>query len=180
MAVQRAAHSQFHLDDDVIAIAILRFECNSIASLSMEPGRGSSLLAAAPFTSSIKFLDSSDNNDDFQTMMMMMPIGHDSHRSLSSSSSFRVLISFYEFTFRELDHKSVARTAERKLISTNETDGSQRANKFTWQVKNHRHTSLRQHQPEVNWILSRRGPENPFAQLRLASRPNTFQAFLLR
>lgn len=33
---------------------------------------------------------------------------------------------------------------------------TRRANKFTWQVKNHRHTSPRQRQPEVNLILSSR------------------------
>lgn len=70
--------------------------------------------------------DSSDNNDDFQTMMMvMMPDGHGSYRSLLimlvlAVRRSGVLISFYEFTFRELDHKSVARSTDRRVTAEEE------------------------------------------------------------
>lgn len=66
-------------------------------------------------------------------MMVMMPDGHGSYRSLLimlvlAVRRSGVLISFYEFTFRELDHKSVAGSTDelqqrRKLISTNALQG---------------------------------------------------------
>lgn len=58
-------------------------------------------------------------------MMVMMPDGHGSYRLLLIMLDLAVrrsgvLISFYEFTFRELDHKSVARSTDRRVTAEEE------------------------------------------------------------